>query len=71
MAELVQSETQEFKYIIVDCRFEYEFRGGHIAKAINRKTMEEIEREFMDSPNSEKLVIIFHCEFSSFRAPRL
>ena len=58
------------EFVIVDCRFEYEFSGGHIRGAVNINGKDALERRFL----SQKLttsapVIIFHCEFSSKRAP--
>ncbi|QPG77391.1 hypothetical protein FOA43_004804 [Brettanomyces nanus] len=65
--------------VIVDCRFEYEFQGGHIEGAINVSSKSELEdafffesvikcppQEFTD--RSHKL-LVFHCEFSSHRGP--
>lgn len=69
-------------YYLIDCRFEYEFTGGHIAGAININTTNAVE-EFFLAPNlnkpkpstsvesSRKTVIVFHCEFSQERAPTL
>ncbi|KAM0678646.1 m-phase inducer phosphatase [Binucleata daphniae] len=54
--------------VIIDCRFRYEYQGGHIKQAININTIEETER-FYDA--SSTAILIFHCEYSSIRAPRL
>lgn len=63
------------EYVIVDCRFEYEYLGGHIKGAVNCNTHEELMRKFFnsneDSTNSTRKAIIFHCEFSSHRGPRM
>ncbi len=57
---------------IIDCRFPYEYNGGHIDGAINVNSMEELEKMFFENPISDKrIAIIFHCEFSSHRAPRM
>lgn len=34
-------------YQIIDCRFGYEFEGGHIEGAINLSTMEKVKRHFL------------------------
>jgi len=60
----------EKKFFIIDCRFDYEFDGGHIQDAINIKTEEEVESTLLREP-SEEIMLVFHCEFSSHRAPRL
>lgn len=62
--------------IIVDCRYPYEFNGGHIQGAKNYYTNERIVQEFMKNPirpvdGGKRVVLIFHCEFSSERGPRL
>ena len=59
------------EHLIVDCRFPYEFDGGHIAGAINVNTWDALESHFFDNPRNEKILIIFHCEYSAHRAPRL
>ena len=58
--------------IIVDCRFEYEYEGGHIDGAINFNNKEELasklfEQNDLESP--DKSLLILHCEYSAHRAP--
>ncbi|KAE8268192.1 hypothetical protein A4X09_0g4151 [Tilletia walkeri] len=77
-------------YTIIDCRYSYEYRGGHIPGAVNLRTLDEI-KDYLLTPrsglnaNSDKLpprtttgrnrahkhVLIFHCEFSQKRAPKM
>jgi hypothetical protein len=65
------------KFIIIDCRFQYEFSGGHIFGAINCPPSEKLM--LMDWLFSSEhgvtrqgpMVLIMHCEFSQCRAPRL
>eukprot|EP01089_Gocevia_fonbrunei_P021497 TRINITY_DN8378_c0_g1_i2.p1 TRINITY_DN8378_c0_g1~~TRINITY_DN8378_c0_g1_i2.p1 ORF type:complete len:469 (-),score=55.30 TRINITY_DN8378_c0_g1_i2:111-1517(-) len=61
------------KILVVDCRFPYEYEGGHIKDAINLYTSGDIEQEFMKKPSTlhYRICIIFHCEFSSHRGPTL
>lgn len=65
--------------VVVDCRFEYEYQGGHIEGAINVSSKSELEQTFFGEPvvqytasqftqRSHKL-LVFHCEFSSHRGP--
>ena len=71
--------TTEIKcnYVIIDCRFPYEFEGGHIATAINCPPSEKLM--LMDwlfnaeygIANGGPTVLVMHCEFSQCRAPRL
>lgn len=65
---------------VIDCRYPYEFEGGHIQGALNLYTQEQIIEELV-SKKTEALtaagdaqkrhILIFHCEFSSERGPRL
>jgi M-phase inducer tyrosine phosphatase len=57
------------KKVIIDCRFEYEYDGGHIDGARNFCEKEQLAEElFHKNPNS-KTLLIFHCEYSAHRAP--
>jgi len=78
-------------YTIIDCRYTYEYAGGHIPGAVNLRTVEEI-KDYLLTPRSglhldsdilpprttagrvgagDKHVLIFHCEYSQKRAPRM
>ncbi|KAL8283174.1 hypothetical protein RQP46_005952 [Phenoliferia psychrophenolica] len=69
------------QYLIIDCRFSYEYEGGHIREAINLSSTDDVERTLLQSesppepstseatPLGGKTVLIFHCEFSAKRAP--
>ena len=56
------------KLIVVDCRFPYEFEGGHLAGAVNVPTQEQLREMFFGSPDKLRsymgAIIVFHCEFS-------
>ena len=61
-------------FTVVDCRFPYEYHGGHINGAINLWRLEQVMHSFITTPeirphNPRTHAIIFHCEFSSHRAP--
>ncbi|GAB1600512.1 M-phase inducer phosphatase-like isoform X1 [Argonauta hians] len=63
-------------YSIIDCRYPYEYEGGHIVTAKNIYDKDSIFQIFLKNPpntnNSGKRdIIVFHCEFSSERAPKL
>lgn len=59
-------------FAVYDCRFEYEFEGGHIRDAINFNDKEALKRElFAGSASSMPRTVIFHCEYSAHRAPRM
>lgn len=55
--------------LIVDCRFEYEYKGGHIEGAVNVNNKEELAEQLFVSNRSEKTLLVFHCEYSAHRAP--
>eukprot|EP00053_Salpingoeca_punica_P012816 m.115192 g.115192 ORF g.115192 m.115192 type:complete len:517 (-) comp16046_c1_seq2:1432-2982(-) len=65
-------------FVIVDCRFPYEYEAGHInhSRSYNCWRHEFVEFTFLQNPvidlsRGERTAIIFHCEFSSVRAPTL
>ncbi|XP_030060649.1 M-phase inducer phosphatase 3 isoform X2 [Microcaecilia unicolor] len=64
------------KYYVVDCRFPYEYKGGHIKGALNLYREEQLKQAFFQKPQcissvQRRIIMIFHCEFSSERGPRL
>lgn len=82
MAKLLRGEYHDSvaSFKVVDCRYPYEFEGGHIRGAQNLYTQEQILTELVNSKtDTPKLVsdepmrniIVFHCEFSSERGPKL
>ncbi|EDV22737.1 uncharacterized protein TRIADDRAFT_58617 [Trichoplax adhaerens] len=76
LAELIRGgyRTDLDEFIIVDCRYPYEYKGGHIKGAINIHTSDGIETRFLsktDTYHNKKVAVIFHCEFSSKRGPHL
>lgn len=64
--EMLSSKTSTF--VIIDCRFEYEYQGGHLEEAININTPKQMEAFYRESSTQ---ILIFHCEYSSIRAPRM
>ncbi|KAE9535882.1 hypothetical protein AGLY_007783 [Aphis glycines] len=69
-------------YLIIDCRYPYEYEGGHIRGAINIFTKEQLFKNYTedklgkkshksDNFSAKRNVLIFHCEFSSERGPSL
>lgn len=75
-------DSQIAEYHIIDCRFDYEYNGGHIPGAININTTTGVE-DFLLGPSiskpkqslsgdpAKKTILVFHCEFSVKRAPTL
>ncbi|KNE64367.1 hypothetical protein AMAG_09393 [Allomyces macrogynus ATCC 38327] len=59
-------------YKVIDCRFPFEYEGGHIQTAININRFEVLDAMFTKNPTPmHSTVLIFHCEFSSHRAPAM
>ena len=71
MVDVLDGKFQECynEAIVVDCRFEYEYNGGHIEGAVNVNSKEELAKKLFDAPFSEKTLLVFHCEYSAHRAP--
>ena len=80
LADLVQRAQQPDhpEFVIYDCRFPFEFDGGHIvgarhlmavdADAYFRQTYFHPTQRMAGRTN-RNLIIIFHCEFSQKRGP--
>jgi M-phase inducer tyrosine phosphatase len=63
------------KVYIIDCRFDYEYQGGHIRGAVNISTTQALAEMFWNDPQmiamGHRICVVFHCEYSSHRAPNL
>lgn len=64
------------RLIVIDCRYPYEFEGGHIKGALNLHQEDQVEefllkRPILSSSEDKRVVLVFHCEFSSERGPRM
>lgn len=57
--------------LVVDCRFEYEYEGGHIDGAVNYNGKDELSHELFKTTSDGTTLIIFHCEYSVHRAPMM
>lgn len=75
MAQLING--QGLPYFIIDCRFDYEFDGGHIKGAMNLNSPLKVEEYFFKIKDQiqnfmkERAIVIFHCEFSQHRGPKM
>uniref|UniRef100_A0A915JDT0 protein-tyrosine-phosphatase n=1 Tax=Romanomermis culicivorax TaxID=13658 RepID=A0A915JDT0_ROMCU len=76
------------RIVLIDCRYPYEFNGGHIQTSINLYT-QDLLREFLDNdtvikqqtpasilensttPQALRNVILFYCEYSKERGPKM
>ena len=72
-------KEQVFRYTIIDCRYSYEYDGGHIRGAVNVPNKAALHQHMQGDFNLQNQdvalpsnhIIIFHCEFSSERGPRM
>ena len=78
MAHLVRGDVSETvgNFQIIDCRYPYEFEGGHIRDASNIWERDSMLKQFMNSlekkqPTDKRNILVFHCEFSSQRGPKM
>ena len=77
MVDVLQGQHDDSinSYRVIDCRYPYEYRGGHIRDAENLYTHEQIQELLRGKPISsnpgKRDVLIFHCEFSSERGPKM
>ena len=75
LAEILTQDNHNV--LVVDCRYPYEYEGGHIAGAKNLHTQAKIMDEFLTdkkpltSVTLPHQIIVFHCEFSIKRGPGL
>jgi hypothetical protein len=56
------------RLILVDCRYDYEYSGGHIKNAINLQDF-NLNDHFFKHYRNVRNIVIFYCEFSSQRGP--
>ncbi|XP_029403067.1 LOW QUALITY PROTEIN: M-phase inducer phosphatase 3 [Mus pahari] len=64
------------RFYIIDCRYPYEYLGGHILGALNLHSQKELHEFFLRKPVvpldiQKRVIIVFLCEFSSERGPRM
>jgi len=72
VASLLRGEYKDEvdQFFIVDCRYDFEFEGGHVQNAANLPSKSAIERFFQEHRSAAgKTVLIFHCEYSKRRGP--
>jgi rhodanese-related sulfurtransferase len=56
--------------MILDCRFDYEYKAGHIKGAIHFDSPLEMI-EFFFNQIQKNLILVFYCEFSQKRGPTM
>ncbi|NWW81707.1 MPIP2 phosphatase, partial [Climacteris rufus] len=61
--------------VVVDCRYPYEYEGGHVKGAVNLPLQRDVEQFLLEQPivaldGSKRVIVTFHCEFSAEREPK-
>uniref|UniRef100_A0A8R1E1V9 M-phase inducer phosphatase n=1 Tax=Caenorhabditis japonica TaxID=281687 RepID=A0A8R1E1V9_CAEJA len=61
------------KYVLIDCRYPFEYQGGHIRNAINFYNRDNVAQLFFDDQGNRVInkIPIFYCEFSQKRGPSM
>ncbi|KAK2142832.1 hypothetical protein LSH36_908g00036 [Paralvinella palmiformis] len=63
------------EFTILDCRYPYEYEGGHIHEAKNTWNRDQLHHIITDPDktkiNGRRRILVFHCEFSSERGPKM
>jgi rhodanese-related sulfurtransferase len=74
------SDATSYNVVVLDCRYPYEFEGGHIQGAVNVPNPECLEAlllrrdengQYVGAYDGSRTILVFHCEFSSRRGPRM
>ena len=81
MAALLSGEFSHIveQFMVVDCRYPYEFEGGHIREAINIWNSDSLLTHFfydnkqktVTHSSQKRKILILHCEFSLERGPTM
>uniref|UniRef100_A0A0N5ATH8 protein-tyrosine-phosphatase n=1 Tax=Syphacia muris TaxID=451379 RepID=A0A0N5ATH8_9BILA len=74
--ESMSREAFSKRFVIVDCRYPYEYNGGHIKSAINIWNWKTLKATFYPDCSTKfksisSKIPIFYCEFSQKRGPQL
>ena len=57
------------RVMVIDCRFEYEYSGGHITDAVNFNDKQQLASDLFGDSACSNTLLILHCEYSVHRAP--
>ncbi|EFP06764.1 CRE-CDC-25.4 protein [Caenorhabditis remanei] len=75
LASLLRDRSRGLQLIIFDCRYPFEYFGGHIKGAINIYSLDELEKYLFDEFGVRStmggLLPIFYCEYSQVRGPAM
>jgi len=76
LVDLLNEQEFNAQFVLIDCRYPYEYEGGHVKNAINVHDTTAITGLFFpqDEVESAKMharMPIFYCEFSQVRGPKM
>ncbi|XP_007889702.1 M-phase inducer phosphatase 1-B [Callorhinchus milii] len=78
MAAVLRGEYNDVvsRTYIIDCRYPYEYEGGHIEGSLNLHKADSVINYFLKEPivpvfRDQRIILIFHCEFSYVRGPKM
>jgi len=74
VAAVIEGQYPDVDPFVFDCRYGYEYHGGHIRGAIHALSLEDVEAVVFSQGQlalSSRAALIFHCEFSQERAPNM
>lgn len=57
--------------LIVDCRWDYEYDGGHIRGAVHYQDAQQLVQDLLVRKIFKQHQIIFYCEYSEVRSVRM
>ena len=77
--EKIDSKKKKRRVLIIDCRYDYEHEGGHIKGAVHgmdpvalhSQLFKAMTCEDKDAAMKNYPILVFHCEFSAHRAPKM
>lgn len=66
-------DSQLASYALIDCRFSYEHEGGCLRGAQSLCDPASVEQAFLWNPSKvcKRTALVFYCEFSANRAPKM
>lgn len=75
LASLFRDHSRCLQLIIFDCRYPFEYFGGHIKGAVNIYSFDDLEKYLFDEFGVRStmggLMPIFYCEYSQVRGPAM